>query len=129
MTRQLSPSTIRARIRALEAQARRLEQKETKGLRAAAALIAKHGLSLADLKQAMSMGKRSNGRASALAGRRVPVKYRDTNGNKWSGRGRPPMWLVAAEKAGKKREAFLVGAKKSKRKVATRLHVPSRTNA
>lgn len=38
----------------------------------------------------------------------VPIKYRDRNGNAWSGRGLTPRWLVAAEKAGKKRESFLV---------------------
>src|SRR5947208_6571942 len=125
MPRQLSPSTIRARIRALEAQARRIEREETKGLRAAAALIAKHGLSLGDLKQAISMGKGQR-RSSALAGRSVPVKYRDDKGNKWTGRGRPPLWLVAAEKAGKKRESFLVGAKMPKRKAAKK-RIPKRT--
>lgn len=112
MPRQLSALTLRARIRALELQARRLERSATKGLRAAAAVIAKHGLSLADLRQAFGMSK-GRGR-SALAGRTVPIKYRDGTGNTWTGRGRAPLWLVAAEKAGKKRESFLVGAKKAK---------------
>lgn len=51
----------------------------------------------------------SGGRAgkSKLAGRRVAVKYRDDTGNPWTGRGRPPLWL-AAEKAGKNRDSFLV---------------------
>jgi DNA-binding protein H-NS len=39
---------------------------------------------------------------------RVAVKYRDKNGNTWTGRGRPARWLVEAEKAGKKRASFLV---------------------
>jgi DNA-binding protein H-NS len=39
----------------------------------------------------------------------VAVKYRDSAGNTWSGRGRTPTWLVAAEAAGKKRESFLLG--------------------
>jgi DNA-binding protein H-NS len=51
------------------------------------------------------------GRRHTLAARPVPVKYRDGNGNAWSVRGRPPLWLAAAEKAGKKRESFLIGAK------------------
>ena len=38
----------------------------------------------------------------------VAVKYRDTNGNVWSGRGRQPFWLVKALAVGKKREDFLV---------------------
>jgi DNA-binding protein H-NS len=94
----------------LETQARRLERNANKGLRAAAAVIAKHGLSLADLTRAFSMSKGRRG-PSSLAGRSVPVKYRDDKGNKWSGRGRPPLWLVAAEKAGKRRDSFLVGPK------------------
>jgi DNA-binding protein H-NS len=38
----------------------------------------------------------------------VAVKYRDSAGNSWTGRGRTPTWLVAAEAAGKKRDSFLV---------------------
>jgi DNA-binding protein H-NS len=113
MPRQLSASTIRARIRTLEAQAQRLQRSANKGLRAAAALIAKHSLSLADLRQAFAMSK-GRGRRHPLAGRPVPPKYRDNSGNTWSGRGRAPVWLVAAEKAGKKRDSFLIIAKKPK---------------
>ena len=40
--------------------------------------------------------------------KKVAVKYRDKAGNTWTGRGRAPRWIVAAEKAGKKREQFLV---------------------
>jgi DNA-binding protein H-NS len=37
------------------------------------------------------------------------VKYRDPKtGQTWTGRGRLPLWLKAAEKKGKKRDAFLV---------------------
>lgn len=39
---------------------------------------------------------------------KVAIKYRDKNGNTWTGRGRTARWIVAAEKAGKKRESFLV---------------------
>jgi DNA-binding protein H-NS len=114
MPRRMSAATIRARIRTLEMQARRIERRATKGLRAAAGLIAKHSLSPADLKQAFDM---SRGRKrSPIAGRPVPVKYRDPSGNTWTGRGRPPLWLVAAEKTGKKRESFLLGAKKASAK-------------
>jgi DNA-binding protein H-NS len=108
-------TTIRAQIRELEKQAKALERGASKGVEAAARVIAKYGLSLSDLKQAMGMGGR-RGRRSPLAGRPVPVKYRDDKGNTWSGRGRPPLWLVAAEKEGKKRDSFLIGAKKAKAK-------------
>jgi len=40
--------------------------------------------------------------------RKVAVKYRDTSGNTWTGRGSQPRWLVAALKDGKKIEDFAV---------------------
>ena len=117
MPRRLSVAAISARIRALESQARRLERKATKKLKAVAAAISKHGLSLSEVRQAFGMSKGGSKRR-VTAGRPVAVKYRDKKGNTWTGRGRSPLWLVAAEKAGKKRESFLVGAKKAKPKSA-----------
>jgi DNA-binding protein H-NS len=111
MARRLE--TIRAQIRKLEKQAKALERGANEGIKAVALVIAKYGLSPSDLKQAMGMGGR-RGRRSSLAGRPVPAKYRDDKGNTWTGRGRPPLWLVAAEKAGQKRETFLIGAQPSK---------------
>jgi len=117
MPRQSSVTSIRARIRALENQARRLERNATKGLRAVAAAIAKHGLSLSQVQQAFGMTKGGRKR-SPVAGRKVAIKYKDEKGNTWTGRGRTPLWLVAAEKAGKKRQSFLIGAKKTPPKSA-----------
>jgi DNA-binding protein H-NS len=106
MPRRSSAAAIRARIRKLEKQAEKLEKGSTKGLRAAASVIAKHGLSLSDLNAAFSLSRDKRKRAGT--GKKVPVKYADAKGNKWTGRGRPPLWLVAAEKGGKKRDSFLV---------------------
>lgn len=40
---------------------------------------------------------------------KVAVKYRDKDGNTWTGRGRMPRWLTAAMKGGKaKKEDFLI---------------------
>jgi DNA-binding protein H-NS len=128
MSRQLSLASIRARIRVLKNQALRIERTSTKGLRAAAAVVAKHGLSLADLRQAFAMSKR-RGKRRSLARRRVPVKYRDDKGRTWTGRGRAPLWLVAAEKAGKKRESFLIGSKKARRNAAKPKKVKSKKSA
>ena len=114
MPRLSTAATIHAQIRTLEKQAKKLEMSATKGLRAAAKLIAKHRLSMSDLKEAFSLSRGKNKRKVAAS--KVAVKYTDGNGNTWTGRGRTPLWLVAAEKAGKKREAFLVGATKAKTK-------------
>jgi DNA-binding protein H-NS len=106
MPKLSSLSMIEARIKALQRQARQVERSATQGLRAAAKVISKYDLSVSDLRRALAM---SRGRApSKLTGRRVAVKYRDSAGNTWTGRGRAPLWLVAAEKAGKKRGSFLV---------------------
>ena len=117
MARRLSAAAIQARIRKLQKQAAKLERGVSKGIRAASKAISKHGLSLADLNQAFGMS-RGRGKRGALVGRTVAVKYRDDAGNSWTGRGRTPLWLVAAEKAGKKRESFLVGANKARPKSA-----------
>jgi len=64
-----------------------------------------------------------HGRKS-LAGRRVPIKYRDKHGNSWAGRGAQPRWMTEAIKAGAKREDFLVGKPRvaaSRKKVARRV--------
>ena len=78
-------------------------------MRAAASVIAKYGLSLDDLKQAVGLSRAKSRRAGPR--RKVAVKYADGKGNQWTGRGRTPLWLVAAEKSGKKRDAFLVKKK------------------
>jgi len=114
MPRRSTAATIHAQIRMLEKQAKKLEMGATKGLRAAARVIAKHGLSMSDLKEAFSLSRGKNKRGAGRS--KVAIKYADGNENTWTGRGRTPLWLVAAEKAGKKREAFLVGAAKPKTK-------------
>jgi len=112
MARRSTAAAIHAQIRILEKQARKLEMGATKGLRAAAKVIAKHGLSMSDLKEAFSLSRGKKKHSGARS--KVAVKYSDGKDNTWTGRGRTPLWLVAAEKAGKKREMFLVGAAKPK---------------
>jgi DNA-binding protein H-NS len=112
MPRSKSLTVIRAQIRALEKKAKVIESKADKRITALMKLISRHSLSLADWKQAVSLGKNGRRAGSASKGKRVPVKYADDKGNKWTGRGRPPLWLVAAEKAGRKRDSFLVKAAK-----------------
>ena len=112
MPRIKSLSVLRAQIRALEKRAQSIEAKADKKITQLVALIQRHGLSLADWKRAVSFSK-TRRRGGPRKGKRVPVKYADDKGNKWTGRGRPPLWLVAAEKAGKKRDSFLLKSAKS----------------
>lgn len=44
------------------------------------------------------------------AGRKVPPKYRDADGNTWTGRGRMPVWLASAIAAGVPLASFLIPA-------------------
>ena len=113
-------TTIRAQLAKLQKQAEQLERAASKRIKAAAKVIARYKLSASDLTAALKLSGDNRasglrGRRSPLAGKPVPAKYRDSSGNTWSGRGRPPLWLVAAEKAGKKRESFLIGSKKPAR--------------
>lgn len=112
MPRTKSLSAIRAQIRALEKRAKSIESKVDKRITALVRLISRHSLSLADWKQAVSLSKRGKRGVSPVKGKPVPVKYADDKGNTWTGRGRPPLWLVAAEKAGRKRDSFLVKSAK-----------------
>lgn len=68
------------------------------------ALMAEHGLSMADLSS-----KASTPKASAGSGGKVAAKYRNTaTGDSWSGRGLQPKWLKAALAAGRKIEEFTI---------------------
>jgi DNA-binding protein H-NS len=47
-------------------------------------------------------------RGATQKGKRIPIKYRDENGNTWTSRGSKPRWLAAALEGGRKIEEFLV---------------------
>jgi len=56
-------------------------------------------------------GKTRNARKTTTGGARGPVapKYRNPETNdQWTGRGKPPRWIVEAESQGKTREQFLI---------------------
>lgn len=70
------------------------------------ALMAQHGLTVADLA---SRGASAPRAASGKALSKVPAKYRDpSTGNSWSGRGLKPNWLKAALDGGKTLADFAV---------------------
>lgn len=57
----------------------------------------------------LGFGPGARGKSTARnAGKRVAIKYRDGAGNRWSGRGRRPAWVVAALEAGRTLEEFEV---------------------
>lgn len=67
------------------------------------ALMAEHGLSVADL------GSRGSARLPRGAGSKVAAKYRNAaTGQTWSGRGLRPNWLKDALASGRKLEDFAV---------------------
>ena len=118
MPRQISLKAINARIAELQKKAEALEAKVKPGVEKVVALIKKHRLTLDDVKHAFSSkrgrpakatkGNKKTKRISKLQGKKVPVKYKDDKGNKWTGRGRAPKWVTEAEKAGKDRSEFAV---------------------
>lgn len=107
-----SPEDIDADMKALMAEKKASLKAKKIGLKKMAQLISKYQLTFDDLKNIFSVKPLEKPvktrKPSKLAGKKAAVKYRDSNGNKWSGRGRLPKWLVEAEKTGKKRDQFLV---------------------
>jgi DNA-binding protein H-NS len=60
------------------------------------------------------------GRRSGIKGKKVPIKYRDKEGNTWAGRGAQPVWLREKLKAGAKIEDFAVQRTAASRKATPR---------
>jgi DNA-binding protein H-NS len=111
---------------ALQAQIKRLQDKaEVVRLKQRAPVIAAlvrsmhdYSISIDELKAALAKGvpsaRKTAGRAAtktaAKSAKQVAPKYRHPDsGETWTGRGKPPRWLVAAEGAGASREQFLIG--------------------
>lgn len=123
---KLSASALKAKIAKLQKQLEAAEKNKSPAIKKVIALMKKLGVTLVDLKSAMTSsgtrgrpgrppaianlgsgktkGRKNNGRAKGS----VAIKYKDGQGNTWTGRGKTPRWLVAAEKAGKNREQFKV---------------------
>jgi DNA-binding protein H-NS len=118
MPRSLSLETIQARINELQKKADTIKTKAKPGVKKVFALIKKHKLTPDDLKDAFSAKRGRSAKAtketkkakrvSVAKGKKAPIKFKDNNGNNWSGRGRAPKWIQEAEKAGKDRSSFAV---------------------
>jgi DNA-binding protein H-NS len=96
-----------ARIREREASEKAATREELQRL------AQERGFSMADLFGGLAphapakRGKKTTEKGKA---ERAPVeaKYQGPNGETWSGRGRLPKWLHAAEAEGKSRDSFLI---------------------
>ena len=111
-----SYSQVQKQIAKLQREADAIKKKEVGGvIERIKSAIAHYELTPDDLfgeqKSKRSAGRKAGGKTAAkasLTGRKVPVKYRDENGNTWSARGSQPRWLVAALAGGRKLEDFQV---------------------
>jgi DNA-binding protein H-NS len=105
-------STIERQIKALQDKAEKIKRADgTAAMREIVGLMRSHNISIAELQAAIGgqPGRRGRHKASSLKGRKVKPMYRNPKtGETWSGRGRTAGWLAALEKAGRKREAFLI---------------------
>lgn len=66
--------------------------------------IEQYGLTAEDL----GFGGKAAAGKKTTAARKVPVRYRDSAGNTWTGRGKRPGWLTQALASGKAMEDFLI---------------------
>ena len=115
---RLSTEALKARIAALQKQLAAVENSKAPAVRKVRALMKKLGVTMADLAETPTAkavkrdSRRGRPRKADAAPRKpatkIPVKYRDANGNAWTGRGKTPTWILEAEKAGKSREEFRV---------------------
>ena len=106
-----SPITIAAQIAKLLAEAKKLGRKRLVVIKTIVKQMNAHDISINELRQAVGKKSKTGKAKKTVTGKprkSAPVKYKDAEGNTWSGRGRAPRWLVAAEKSGKKREDFAV---------------------
>ena len=69
-------------------------------------IMAEHGLTADDI--AAARGRKAGAKPDGTERKAVAAKYRDDQGNQWTGRGLKPRWLTAALAAGRKLEDFAV---------------------
>ncbi|RTL49014.1 MAG: hypothetical protein EKK46_15030 [Rhodocyclaceae bacterium] len=113
---------VKAQISKLEKQAEELLKKEVKEvIQTIKGYIQEYNLTAKDL------GLKSARATKSKAARSSPVaKYQDPkSGKTWSGVGKPPLWISAAVKAGKK-DDYLIGktvAAPARKKAPTKAHL------
>ena len=112
---KLSAEALKAKIAQLQKQLTAAQNNKAPAIKKVKALMKKLGVTVADLTGGEAPAKGRPGRKPGKAakkgpkrGGKVAIKYRDEKGNTWTGRGKTPRWLAEAEKAGAKRDQFLI---------------------
>ena len=113
---KLSAEALKARIAQLQKQLAAAEISKAPAIKKVKALMKKLGVTLEDLSEGKTSGRRGRPPKALSATPQKPnksrgkvaIKYRDEKGNTWTGRGKTPRWLVEAEKTGKSRDAFKI---------------------
>ena len=70
-------------------------------------IMTEHGLTSEDIS-APARGRKAGTKLDGTERKAVAAKYKDGQGNQWTGRGLKPRWLSAALASGKKLEDFAV---------------------
>jgi DNA-binding protein H-NS len=117
---RLSIDTLTKKIALLNKQRAKLEaakaNDKSKKAKKILALMKKQGVTLADLtggsaKPAKAGGKRGRPAKAGSKKGAAPAKYKNPeSGATWTGVGRPPVWILEAEKGGKNRSSFLIAS-------------------
>lgn len=113
--------SLQAQIAELQQKAAQIKSKEyASTLADIQAKMKVFGITIADLKAARdkpitgrkgrkpTVEKAPSKRTSKLAGVKVEPKYRNTDGQTWTGRGVTPKWMTDAITAGQTKEYFLI---------------------
>jgi DNA-binding protein H-NS len=115
---KLSAEALKAKIEQLQKQLTAAQNNKAPAIKKVKALMKKLGVTVSDLAGGEAQPKGRPGRPGRKPGKaakkgpkrggKVAIKYRDDQGNTWTGRGKTPRWLSEAEKAGAKRDQFLI---------------------
>lgn len=113
--------SLQAQIAELQQKAAQIKSKEyASTLADIQTKMTAFGITIADLKAAQTKpkaarkGRKSaadktpSKRSSKLAGVKVEPKYRNVDGQTWTGRGVAPKWMTEALAAGRTKEDFLI---------------------
>lgn len=99
---------IEQEIQKLKEEARALQELHRgPALESIVKAMLEYDISIDDMSKAYREATGTSGRSAPR--KRVPPKYRDpATGQTWSGRGRTPRWITAAEAQGQHRDNFLI---------------------